>query len=204
MNKLFNFDSPLIQLLNKTIDLMLLNLLWIVCCIPIITIGASTTALYSVTIKLVKNEGSYITKDFFCSFKMNFKQSTILWLVMMVVGILIVFDIRFFYGLETILGFYVAKFFQAILVLYGIILIYLFPLLARFDDTNRRTFINAFIMAIKHLPSSIMVVAIFILAIFVFFYFRGCVFFLFSTYAYCTSYLLRRIFDKYSHVPVEF
>ena len=68
MGKFFDMDSPVMRTLNKVADLMWLNILTLVCCLPVITAGASITAMHYVLLKMVRNEESYITKDFFKSF----------------------------------------------------------------------------------------------------------------------------------------
>ena len=86
MNRLFDLDNPVMRFLGKLFDLMYLNLLFLLCSIPIVTIGASLTAMYSVALKMVKNEETYIGKDFFKSFRMNFKQGTIIWILFLLIG----------------------------------------------------------------------------------------------------------------------
>ncbi|MGN0356148.1 MAG: YesL family protein, partial [Muricoprocola sp.] len=94
MNGFFNMDGPVWQALGRLADLVILNLLFIISCIPIVTIGAATTALYSITLKMARNEESYIVKGYWKAFKENFKQSTIMWLVMLVAGIILYMDIK--------------------------------------------------------------------------------------------------------------
>ena len=77
MGRLFDTDNIVWRFLGRVADLVILNFLFLLCSIPIVTIGASWTALYSVTLKAVKNEESYIAKGFLEGFKENFKQSTI-------------------------------------------------------------------------------------------------------------------------------
>ena len=60
MSRAFNFEGPVFTFLSRLADLFWLNLLFIVCCIPVITIGAATTALYYVTLKMAKDEEGYI------------------------------------------------------------------------------------------------------------------------------------------------
>ena len=67
--KFFDLESPLMQILNKVADLMILNILTVVCCIPVITTGASLTAMHYVALKMARNEECYIARDFFKSFK---------------------------------------------------------------------------------------------------------------------------------------
>ena len=83
MNRIFNMDNKFFVFMGRVADLIILNLVCLVCCIPIITIGASLTALYYVTLKMVRNEESYIIKSFFKSFRENFKQSTIINVIML-------------------------------------------------------------------------------------------------------------------------
>ena len=78
MNNLLNPDNPVMQFITKIVTTVYLNILWFLCCLPIFTAGAATTALYYVTLKMVKNEEGNITKAFFHSFKENFKQGTIM------------------------------------------------------------------------------------------------------------------------------
>ena len=78
MERLFGSDSILFKVLEKIADFVILNLLWAICCIPVVTIGASTTALYYVMLKMVRNEESHVAKMFFKAFKQNLKQGSIL------------------------------------------------------------------------------------------------------------------------------
>ena len=71
--KFFNLDSPVMQALGKMADLMWLNILTLIFCIPVVTVGASLTAMHYMALKIVRNEECYITKGFFKSFKENFK-----------------------------------------------------------------------------------------------------------------------------------
>ena len=93
MSNFFNMDNGLFRALGKLADLMLLNILFLVCSLPIFTIGASFTAMYYVTLKLAENEEGYIARGFWKSFKQNFKQATIIWLILLFFGIVLVLDL---------------------------------------------------------------------------------------------------------------
>ena len=80
------------QGLNKMADLMILDLIALVCCIPIITIGASMTALHYMALKIVRNEEVYIVRGFWKSFKMNFRQATVIWLIQILVMLIMGLD----------------------------------------------------------------------------------------------------------------
>ena len=96
MKKFFDQDNPFNVILTGIFDLAILNILWFICCIPIITIGASTSALYSVTLKMVRNEEGEIAKSFFAAFKSNFKESIPETAVLLAVAVLLAFDVHFF------------------------------------------------------------------------------------------------------------
>ena len=82
MGSLFNLDNPIWRFMGKLVDVFILTLLWAVCCIPIITIGPASTAVYYVTLKLVRDEESYTVRSFFKSFKENFKQGSVIGIIM--------------------------------------------------------------------------------------------------------------------------
>lgn len=96
MGRFFNIDSPIMSGLNKLADLIWLNILAFFCCIPIVTVGASITALNYVALKMVRDEEGYVTKEYFKSFKQNFKQATIIWLIMLLVTAVIIGDLFIF------------------------------------------------------------------------------------------------------------
>ena len=158
MGKLFNLDSPIFNFLNKAADLIWLNILTFICCIPIFTIGASLTALNYVVLKMVRNEDGYITQSFFKSFKQNFRQATIIWLIVLAAIMVLAGD---FYILRyAILEFpmWIKVALLAVAVLFLIAVMHLFPALAKFDNTIKNTFKNSFLMGIISLPKTILMI----------------------------------------------
>lgn len=164
MRNLFNMDNPLFQTLGRLADLMILNIVFIICCIPVVTIGASLTALNYVSLKLAEKEEGYIIKGFFKSFKENFKQSTVIWLIMLLLGIVLGLDVMImkdgegtFYTVFRILLF-------ILIFVYYMVYTYVFPVLARFYNTTKATFKNALIMSIADFPRTLLMMIIPILA----------------------------------------
>jgi uncharacterized membrane protein YesL len=87
--KFLQYDSPLMSGINKVVDIFWLSMLWFVCCLPIVTIGASTTALYYTAVKSLKKNRAYVTKTFFHAFRLNFFPAMGLWLIFLVgIGLL--------------------------------------------------------------------------------------------------------------------
>lgn len=160
MSGFFNIDSPIMRFLSRVCDLMILNVLCIICCLPIVTAGASITALYTITMKMVRGEESYIFKGFFKAFKENFKQSTIIWLIMAVLGIFIFVD----YQAASLLPENVRNIFRifigALIIFYAMILSYVFPYTARFANNIKNIFKNSLLIAILNLPWTILIVVI--------------------------------------------
>lgn len=160
MSKLFSMDSPLMHFLTKIADLMVLNILFCVTSIPLFTVGASWTALYSVTLKMVRDEEGPVFRSYFQSFRQNFRQATLLWLGVLAVLTLLVLDIR---ALNDMAGGTVPELLRVgveILAILGIMVLqYLFPSLARFEASLADTLKNACILAIANLPRTALMTA---------------------------------------------
>lgn len=158
MGRLFSMDGKLSNVMGKIADLVLLNILWLLCCIPIVTIGASTTALYYVMLKMVKNEEAYVCSSFFHSFKENFKQSTFIWAITLLIGTILYFDVYFISHVQT--G--ASKIMFVLFLLVGILLLmmtsYVFPILAFFKNSTKGAVKNALLMAVGHLPYTVVIV----------------------------------------------
>lgn len=205
MSRFFNMDNGFFQVLSRIADLMILNIIFLITCIPIVTIGAAWTALYYVTLKMIRNEESYIVRSYFKSFKENFKQSTIMWLIALVLLVLLFFDYRIVNVMDgsirqaMLIGLTVVALFLAM------ILTYLFPLQSKFYNTIKNTTKNALLMSIRHLPQTVIMLVITVAAVLITFFNNwtisyGLLFWIllgFATIALANSWFLVRIFDKY-------
>ena len=158
MDRFFSFDSPVMRFLTKTADLIILNFLTMLCCLPVITAGASLAAMHYVLLQLVRGEESYIIKTFFAQFKANFLKATVLWL----------FFLALFAGIGS--GFYlILKGGGSALVLIGegilglviyMIFMWAFPLQAKFENTFGGTLKNAYMLAFIKLHYTIAMVLV--------------------------------------------
>lgn len=199
-------DSPLMRFLTKIADLMVLNILFCVTSIPLITIGASWTALYSVTLKMVRDEESSVSRSYFRSFRQNFKQATLLWLGVLVVLALLVLDIRVLNGMAGGTAPGLLRVGVEILALLGIMVLqYLFPSLARFEASLADTLKNACMMALAHLPKTALMTAAAVGAVWITLINNTTIavglmvwpLIGFSLMAFGNSGILRKIFDNY-------
>lgn len=200
---LFNLDSPLMQGLGKIADLFILNVLFIVSCIPIITIGPALTALYTITLKAARNEESYIFRGYLKAFKDNFKIGTLSWLIVLIAGFVLWADFRILGSMPDSIKTVLSVLLLLAFFLYSITATYLFPYIARFENTLFMTIKNAFFMAIAYLPYTLLFVAFAVLAvlatIYIPFQIIGLVWMLFgfSGLAYLNSIFFRKIFAKF-------
>ena len=141
--KFLSYDSKFSQILLCLCKSCCLNFLWFICSIPVITIGASTTALYYVSFKIVKDEDRSLTRMFFRAFRENFRQATILWLIFLAAGTLLATDGYLLYRLRAVSTGWIAAAFTLMLaciiaaaVVYVIVLLYVFPLTASVSNTT--------------------------------------------------------------------
>jgi Predicted integral membrane protein len=205
MGGIFNIDGKFFSVMTKIADLIILNILWIICCIPIITIGASTTALHYVTLKMVKDEEAYIFKSFFRSFKQNFRQSSVIWVFLLFGYVVAFLDLIILRDLTFPFSNIVHYVILALLLILTFVTIYIFPIQAKFFNKIKNTFKNAFLISIRHLPSTVAMVII-LIGPFVISYFVRVIdqyiilFYIligFSGTAYANSFFFNKIFENY-------
>lgn len=156
---IFNPDSKFSLIMGKVFDLMILNLIFFFTSIPVITIGANYTALYYVTLKMVKDEESYVLKSYWKSWRQNFRQATGIWMILLFIGLFLFMDI-FLVNQMTGAASYLKYVFFVLAFIWGMVLTYVFPVLSRFDNTIRNTIRNSLLMSIRHLPWTILMVII--------------------------------------------
>lgn len=206
MDNLFEYDNKFFEVLGKITDIIILNLLCIVSCMPIITIGASITATYFVALQMVRDEETYIIREFIKRFKENFIFSTKVWSIILIIGLVLSFD---FYISRLILNEYMRITLQFILTIVSIIFIflltYVFPIISKFENTIKNTMINSILISIQHLPKTIFMILInlspIILTLTLSNYWGQILFFYtvmgFASITYINSMFFNKIFEKY-------
>lgn len=141
--------------MEKVISLVKLNLMWILFSIPIVTIGAANCALHEVAAQIASNQEGYVCRTFLSVFKRKFRQATILWIPMLLVGIGIVLDYLFWnQGQGTVVS-VMEGLTLALGILYLFITVYIYPLADRMDTSMKITLRNAALLAIKYLPQTL-------------------------------------------------
>ena len=202
--KLFSPDSKFMRAMSTLGDLLVLNLVFLVCCVPLVTIGPAVAALYTAAFRIVRDTGGRPVKMFFQAFRQNLRRGIGLWLLLLLVGAAVALDIWLFATFAGALRFLVVPF-GILLVLVLFTAGYAFPLLSQFDDTVKGTIKNALFLSVGYLPRTI---AITVLNVFPFalllwntLLFLECgfiwVFLYFAAAACLNAKLLEKVFTPY-------
>lgn len=155
MNKFFRPENPLIRFLSVFCDLMYTNALFIVCSLPIITAGASITAMYHVMFELQSGTESYIHKMFFTSFKRNFKQASGIWIPFLLLSGFFTGDLYIIYRVIDPTYAWIQYPVWFLLIILFCIQLYAFPQLAQFDTRSGQLLVNSLLLAIGNFPTTI-------------------------------------------------
>lgn len=161
MRKLFDLENPVFQLISRLMDLAVLGLICIVCCVPVVTVGPAVTALFKAVYDLTIERGSGIVRTYFRAFRDNFKQAAAVWLLALLGFVSLVCDWillkLYFQGtVYTVLA-------VGVLLLAGLLeglLCFLFPLISRYDNSLRQHVRNAAILMIRYFPKTLLMILI--------------------------------------------
>lgn len=161
---LFNMNSGFFKFINRLLDVLFLNFLWIICSLPIVTIGAATCAAFSISLKMVDDEEGYIGKAFFKEFKKNFKQGTLMWMI----------TAPCIYILYLLWQLVIKSEDINIIVIIGVILLtamaisinlYSYPLIARYENSLRNIIKNSFGICLQYFVKTIILTVVVVIEI---------------------------------------
>ena len=210
--KLFNPDSRIMIFLSRVADLVILNILWLVCCVPVVTIGASTTAMYHVIRHWQKDSVSSVVRDFFQSFKEDFKQATPVYLILLIPTAAVVMNAMLIFNPENSAA--VPSYLLVIWFISALILLFIssfvYPVMAFFADSIFKTLRNAMVLALANLPRTILISVLNLLPVILLFvnlsfFLQSSIFWLLiggALVAYLNMSILKPVFKKL--VPSEF
>lgn len=197
-----SIDGPYMRTMELVIHLLLLNICVILCSLPIVTAGAAFTALHHQLYRMSYNKEGYVIKDFFLDFKSNFKISTKTWIPVLLVGLFLGIDLKIFYeGVSFPVYFKWAIISFTIIYLYGVV--YLFPVLSRYDMTPKEAIKCSLAMAfhgvgiIKTLIMIALYIAPWIIAMYVANFVLADMLFGITLPAYINVFLYRRTFEEF-------
>lgn len=202
--KLFDYEAPFWRFMSRVADLVIINAYWLICSLPVVTIGASTSALYCVTLHMARGEGGGVTRMFFSAFRQNLRQGLALFFILLLPVALVVYEVWLYVSGAVGQSLWMSVVFCMPAILVALITAYVYPLLAQFDNSVKNTLKNACLLAVGNLPFSIVMALLNLSAplLFLFatsFFIRTCVFWLLlggAVIALINSYLLRRVFHR--------
>lgn len=143
--KFFSADGALYKFITRFWDMVKLNFIWLICSLPVITIGVSTVAAYSVTLRMIEENEGYVVRNFFKAFKENFKQGMAIGPITILFAAVLYIDFTF---AKQHIGFAILGVFSAFM--FGIALIYAYPLLARYDNRLFKTIKNSMRISMRY------------------------------------------------------
>lgn len=162
MGSIFSYDSPFMNTMRKALSLVWLNILTMVFSIPLVTIGAALCAAYDCAAKIRTEEGS-VTTNFWNAFRSSFKDGTICWLLFLVVAAVLISGYQICVRIDLV----AASVSQVLLVVEGILavilLIWVFPLVATFQNKIWLTVKNALTLTIAFLPTTLLMLVLYVL-----------------------------------------
>lgn len=160
MDRFFDSDNPLMQFLARIVDLAILNLLTVAFIIPVVTAGASITAMNNVLIHLARKDETYVWKMFPVSFRQNLKQGIGLGVLFTAIGALAGLELVLLHSVDT----RASTMFMILITVFGLCVfavgLYTFALLSRFENTVGGTLLNALRLALGHIPRTLGMLAV--------------------------------------------
>lgn len=194
---LFNLNSPLMRGINKVIMTVYMGMLWFLCSIPVLTIGASTAAMYEVLLKIAKDLEGNITKDFFRGFKNNLKQGICVWLIVLSVLVVLLGNLWYYGIIDGMRHTVLVVVFLVMLVLALAVFAYVFPVMARTENSVKGHFQVALILALRNPGWSLLLVADQLLTLFLIYLFAYApILFLMGPMGYLQGLIFNQIFDR--------
>lgn len=203
---IFRIGSPFMVFMSRLVDIVLLGIVALLCCVPLVTVGASLTAVYYTCLKIARGKEGGVLKFYFTAFKENFWKSTALWLMMAVVITVLYVDYSLLSSQN--MAFESALWIVLIIITFLAVMVgsYVFPLQAQFENTVFGTVKNSFILSIMNLPRSILILMVKFCPILVAFFYPEAMYllgvFCLAGIPYLETELFIKIFDKY--IPEEY
>ena len=192
-----NTEDKIFSGLSKIFDIVFLSVLWVVFCMPILTIGPATTALYYTTVKAIRKDRGYVWKEFWYAFKTNFVTG-LLYTMVLIVAIM-----GIYYGLaltanskDTMLQIFHYTYI-IVSVLVACLYAFLFPILSRFSLPRLQIMRMALFLSIRHILTTIVLLLLILAGCFAVVNVYPLIFFVPGTITFLCSFLIERVFKKY-------
>lgn len=144
-------EHPFFVFMGSLGDWMILNILFVITSLPVITIGVSLTSMYQVSLRRIRGECQYVAREYFQAFRNEWKESTKLWLLFLGTGGVLLFDVLYRNNLPGAVNVSIG----CLAALWCFVFAYAFPLEARFQNSIRNTLVNALVLAFRNFPVTV-------------------------------------------------
>ncbi len=196
----FKYNSALQRFMGSLADFILLNFLFMISCIPIVTIGPALNAMYSILISEARHEHVPFFKTYRIKFKENISRSLILSIIMLITGVILSVNLFFWMQFKSIIFTIIFVIIVLIMIIYISVFPYVFALNARYDESVGVTLKNALYISMAYISKTMLihVITALIASILYFVVLLRIPFFLFgfSYILYCDAYIINKIFEK--------
>ena len=192
-------ENKLMSAINRVIDALVIGTLWFICCIPIFTVGASSTAYYYAYNKSIRQRRGYAYKEFFSAFKSNFKQSTKMWLIVIALYLITALDVYILINQPEPTAYSQIILMVILVIICGITAwaLFMFPYLARFTNRTRVMLKNSLLITVGNLFWAIVLLILAAAMGFVFVILPFAMFVAPAIYMWFANRIMERIFRKY-------
>lgn len=199
--------NPVFDFINTLCNFIVLNLVFLITCLPVITIGTALSSLYYVTLREARGEYGYLVRPYLSEFRKNLKSGTAAFGLLFLIGAVLLFNLAFWYSFGTVLTSVLAGLFAVALLLWLFVFTYTFPLIARFENTTKQTLKNAFSLMLTNVKATIALGLIYITVLTLCLFARPMkllmVLFGFAFIAYCQSFIFKKLFEPYEKEQEE-
>lgn len=154
MKGAFRFDSKFYEIIEKVVSIVKLNVMWILFSVPVITMGAASCALHDTAEKIAKKEEGYICRNFLAVFKRKWKQTFMLWMLLLLAGAGLLIDFLFWRKVEGTLAEVMTGVLLMLMIVWIFLVTYAFPLAARVENNTKAMLRTALLLSVKYLPQS--------------------------------------------------
>ena len=193
--------NPVLDFINTLCNFVVLNLVFLISCLPVVTIGTALSSLYYVTLREARGEYGYLVRTYIKEFRKNLKSGTAAFAVLFVIGAVILFNLAFWFNLGGIPAAVITGLMAVGAIVWLFTFTYTFPLIARFNNSTKQTLINAFCLMMSNVKATLALLLIYVMVLFL------CVFlvpmklmmvlFGFAFIAYCQSFVFKKVFEPY-------
>lgn len=200
MSNLLNYDSKFTHIFSKVIDAVLLGMLWLIFSLPVFTLGAASSAFYYAFQKSIRQGNGYSTREFFHGFKANFKQATVLWLILLALCLVLLMDLYILTGGVLDIGQLAPLLTVTSVLIFAIVIMWgvcAFPYIARFENDIRGMIKNSLIITLANLHWALLLLVLLIGCAVLFFVFPVMALFMPTLYMLPLNRILERIFRKF-------